>query len=126
MKKRDRNRSQARRSAFKESKPVILVVTEGAVTEPEYLRGLARASRNPRVRIVVIEGAGVPRTIVETAVERKDAAEIRAKREGDQNLIYDEVWCVFDVDQHPRIPEAMQMARDNGIELAISNPCIEL
>jgi hypothetical protein len=105
---------------------VILIVTEGGVTEPEYLYGFARASENARVHIEVVGGAGVPKTIVESAKERKKAAEKRARREGDDNLSYDQVWCVFDIDQHPNVPDAKQMARDNGIELAISNPCIEL
>ena len=34
--------------------------------------------------------------------------------------------CVFDRDDHERFHDAMSMARDNGIELAISNPCVEL
>lgn len=33
---------------------------------------------------------------------------------------------MFDVDEHPLIPEAKQQARHNGIELAISHPCFEL
>jgi hypothetical protein len=33
---------------------------------------------------------------------------------------------VFDVDQHPDIPSAKEMARDNGLKLAISKPCIEI
>ena len=33
---------------------------------------------------------------------------------------------MFDVDEHPKIPDARQMATANGIHLAISNPCIEL
>jgi hypothetical protein len=78
------------------------------------------------VQIEVIGGAGVPKTIVESAKDLKRAAEKRARREDDENLSYDEVWCVFDFDQHPNIPEATQMARDNGMRLAISNPCIEL
>lgn len=41
-------------------------------------------------------------------------------------LAYDSVWCVFDVNDHPNIPDAKEMARDNGIDLAISNPCFEL
>jgi hypothetical protein len=36
------------------------------------------------------------------------------------------VWCVFDIDSHPNVEDALQMARDNGIHLAISNPCFEL
>ena len=32
----------------------------------------------------------------------------------------------FDVDEHPGISDAKQMARASGIKLAISNPCFEL
>lgn len=126
MGKRDRTRRPARRDPYKESKPVILIVTEGEVTEPEYLRGFAKAAKNSRVHIEVVGGAGAPKTIVESAKDRKREAEKRARREKDDNLLYDEVWCVFDIDDHHAIPDSKQMARDNGIELAISNPCIEI
>jgi hypothetical protein len=33
---------------------------------------------------------------------------------------------VFDVDEHPNLREARDMAKGNDIELAISNPCFEL
>ena len=124
--RRNRERRQARRPAYKESKPVILIVTEGEVTEPEYLKGFADANRNSRVDIKIVDGAGVPKTIVESAKAKKKEAEKRARRERDDNLRYDEVWCVFDFDEHPNIPDAKQMARDNDIEVAMSNPCIEL
>ena len=96
------------------------------MTEPEYLRGLQRACRNPRVTIEVAKEHGVPMTLVRIAKEYKEDAEAKARREGDDNLAYDCVWCVFDVDDHPAVGEADVMARDNGIHLAISNPCIEL
>ena len=38
-------------------------------------------------------------------------------------------WCVFDVEaprQHERLLEAVQMAQDNDIGVAVSNPCFEL
>jgi hypothetical protein len=105
---------------------LILNVTEGSVTEPEYLKGFSKASRNPRVDIEVVDGAGVPKSIVEKAKELKRRAETRARRENDRNLAYDEVCCVFDVDEHHRIPDARQMAQNNGIQLAVSNPCFEL
>ena len=126
MRKRDRERRPARRDSYKDSKPIILIVTEGEVTEPEYLNGFVRAIKNSRVHIEVRGGVGVPKTIVEFAKERKREAEKRARREKDDNLLYDEVWCVFDFDEHPNIPDAKQMARDNCIELAMSNPCFEL
>ena len=126
MGRKDRKRRPARRPPFRDRKPVILVVTEGKVTEPEYLDGFARATKNPRVKIEVVGGVGVPKTIVEHAKEKKREADKRARREKDDNLSYDQVWCVFDIDAHPNIPDAKQMALDNGFELAVSNPCIEL
>ena len=126
MGKRNRKRRPARRDPYKDSKPVILIVTEGEATEPEYLDGFARATKNSRVRIKVVGGVGVPKTIVESAKELRIEAEEEARGAKDDNLCYDEVWCVFDFDDHPNILDAKQMARDNGIELAMSNPCFEL
>lgn len=63
---------------------------------------------------------------MELAKQYKEQAQAKANREGDDNLAYDSVWCVFDIDEHPRVGEAMEMARDNDICLAISNPCFEL
>ena len=123
---RNRHRRKGRRPAFRDPKPTILVVSEGDVTEPEYLRGLERAFSNPRVTIEVAREHGVPMTLVRIAKQYKDEAEESATREKDDNLAYDSVWCVFDIDEHPTVGEAKEMARDNGIYLAISNPCIEL
>ncbi len=123
---RNRRRRQGRRPSFRDPKPTILVVSEGEVTEPEYLHGLRRACRNPRVTIEVAKEHGVPMTLVRAAKRYKEEAEVKAAREKDDNLAYDSVWCVFDFDDHPAIGEAKEMARDNGIDLAISNPCIEL
>ncbi len=99
---------------------------EGEVTEPSYINGFKRWCRNPLVEVEIPNLHGVPRTLVEAAKERKHEAERQARRQRDDNLLYDEVWCVPDVDEHPKLHEAWQMARDNGIELAISNPCFEL
>jgi hypothetical protein len=123
---RNRNRRPGRRPPFRNPKPTILIVTEGEATEPEYLRGLQRACRNPRVTVRVAPEHGVPKTVVSVAKRYKDEAEAAARRERDENLAYDSVWGVFDVDDHPAIGEAKAMARDSGIDLAISNPCIEL
>jgi hypothetical protein len=64
--------------------------------------------------------------LVQRAVELKNAAKKDAKSRRDDNLLYDDIWCVFDIDEHPAVPDAKQQARDNEIELAISNPCFEL
>lgn len=110
---RDRERLQARRPPFRSQHKTILVVAEGEVTETSYFRGLEADQRNPRFTIKFARDRGAPRTMVSIAKTQLD-------------LGYDSVWCVFDVDDHPGIPEAKRMARDNGIKLAISNPCFEL
>jgi len=76
---------------------------------------------------VKVEPAGpTPKQLVERAVKMKKAAERDARAFRDSFLLYDEVWCVLDIDQHPRLPDARQQAKANGISLAISNPCFEL
>ncbi len=124
--RRDRERRPGRRPPFRDPKPIMLIVCEGARTEPEYFNGFARACRNPRVQVKIAREHGVPATLVAIAKEYKRRAETDAKRQRDENLAYDSVWCVFDVDDHPNVPNAKQTARDNDIELAISNPCFEL
>ncbi|MBN2494887.1 MAG: RloB domain-containing protein [Deltaproteobacteria bacterium] len=124
--KRLRRRRPARRAAWRDPKPRILCVCEGLKTEPQYLKAFTRHCKNPRVSVEIDAGQGVPRTLVERAKQRKINAEEQAKRQRDDNLAFDQVWCVCDVDEHPKLHEARMMARDNGIELAISNPCFEL
>ncbi len=123
---RNRSRRPGRRPPFRDPKPIVLIVCEGEVTEPEYFRGFQSDCRNPRVKIEVADEWGVPRTLVEIAKRHKKEAAENAHREKDENLAYDSVWCVFDIDEHPHVPDAEQMARDNDINLAISNPCFEL
>jgi RloB-like protein len=124
--RRNRDRRSGRRLPFREPKPIILIVCEGENTEPQYFKGLIRACQNPRVEIYVAAEHGVPKTLVETAKVHKNKAESDARREGDENRAYDSVWCVFDVDDHPHVHDAQQMAHDNDIRVAISNPCFEL
>jgi hypothetical protein len=122
MRRRDDLR---RRPASREPRRRILVVCEGEVTEPKYFRGLRR-KHNPALEIEIDEQHGTPKTLVARAARRKKEAAREATRQRDAFLAYDEVWCVFDVDDHPLLADAKQQARDNGISLAISNPCFEL
>ena len=115
-----------RRKWIVEPRPRMLVCCEGEVTEPSYLNGLKVQLQIRLVHIEVVPGGSNPKTLVDHAVERKQQAERDARREKDDNLKYDEVWCVFDVDAHEYIPEAKQKAGANDIRLAISNPCFEL
>ena len=60
-----------------------------------------------------------PATLVEHAREH-----LRSNRR--RRPAFDEIWCVFDTDEHKRLAQAIEEARQSGIEVAVSNPCIEL
>jgi hypothetical protein len=124
--RRNRERRPARGVPRLNPKPRILVFCEGENTEPQYIEAFRKWCRNPRVDVEIAKERGVPLTLVHAARERKRHAEKEARKAKDDNVAYDEVWCVSDVDAHPGLPDARQMARDNNIELAISNPCFEL
>ena len=99
----------------------IVVVTEGAVTEPSYLRTFYRLHGDrSSVRLVLIRGAADPRAVVERAI--KESKKLKRDPLGSR----DTVWAMFDRDEHSRFAQAKDMARGNGIRLAISNPCFEL
>lgn len=105
----------------------FLIYCEGEVTEPAYLLDIRNYLRSPLIDIVIGPKYGRdPKGLVELAIAHRARARRQARLEGDENLLYDEVWCVCDVDEHRRLPDARQQARAHSIELAISNPCIEL
>lgn len=110
----------------RERKIRFLIYCEGAETEPSYFRGLVRSLRSSLVEIKIGDRRGDPKGLVELAKAERDKAAVSARRERDDSLLYDEVWCVFDVDQHTRLREAIQQADACEIKLAVSNPCFEL
>jgi len=115
-----------RRKPFLEPRTRVLVCCEGQVTEPSYLNSLKAELRIRLAHIEVVPGGVDPKTLVDEAMDRKKRAERQARKQKDDNLKYDEVWCVFDVDVHQYVPEAKQKAEANEIKVAISNPCFEL
>ena len=75
---------------------VIRVLTEGKITEPSYLTAWARRYRHS-VRLSLPESGMAPETLVDHATQHMRRR--RRSRRGDQD--FDEIWCVFDIDQHP-------------------------
>jgi len=120
------NRPLRRGAPKRQPRKRLLVLCEGKVTEPKYLNAFRHEHRSQLVEVEVMPECGDPKTLVEQAVERKKYAEREARRYSDPYRKYDEVWCVFDVDEHLKLAEAKQQARDNGLNLAISSPCFEL
>jgi len=98
------------------------VLTEGAVTEPGYLAQWAR--RNRGIHFDLADSGMAPLTLVQRARDYQQAN--RRSRRGRQGIDFDEIWCVFDVDQHPNLAQAINEARQSGIGVALSNPCFEL
>jgi hypothetical protein len=120
-----RNRdSLQRRGPRRTPKARLLIVCEGTVTEPRYFKDV-RYHEHSLIELDVRPG-GAPKDLVERAAGLKREANGKARKLKDDNQKYEEVWCVFDIDEHPLVPEAKDQARANGIELAISNPCFEL
>ena len=108
-----------RRNGGRQYRRIIRVLTEGRVTEPDYIKMLARKYLDVRVEIDP-KNTGVPLTLV------RSARDYQRQNKNKRNPDYDEIWCVFDINDHPKIEQAIQEARDSGIKVAISNPCFEL
>jgi len=121
-----RKYSLARRQPRFDPRPRVLILCEGEKTEPTYFSHWKISLRSRLIHIEVDPTGAVPKTVVEKAIARKEQSVADAVSRRDDNLKYDEVWCVFDVDEHPNVPEALQQAQDNGIGVALSNPCFEL
>jgi hypothetical protein len=110
----------------KERKRRFLLYCEGEKTEPSYFDGLVRFIRSSLIQVVIGDRQADPKGLVELAMAHRERARRAASRQRDDSLIFDEVWCVFDVDQHTRLQDAIQKAAAASIDLAISNPCFEL
>lgn len=98
----------------KAQRKVVRVLAEGKVTEPQYLRAFA----GPEVQVDFGGSGFTPMALVKQA-----RRETKANRRADD---FDEIWCVFDCDEHPNIARAIYEARQGRIHTAMSNPCFEL
>ena len=107
----------------------VLIVCEGAKTEPNYFDGLRRHLRLSPVEVVVVgeECGSDPVSVVREAKKRRKDRIAEAKT-SDVLVPFDVVWCVMDVERYrnnPRLPEALGLAQSAKIKAALSNPCFE-
>ena len=117
MTKPPRSRRRKNQASRKE-KTVFRLHVEGKVTEREYFQCV----KSPDIHLSFAQSAGLdPKSLVRNA-----KAEMRLRNRRDPDSTFDELWCVFDVDQHERLTEALSDARNSGIDVAVSNPCFEL
>lgn len=117
-----------RRRARLEPRRRFILFLEGKKTEPAYFDALKRAWQGALIEMEVHPGVGVPYTIAEKAVERARelGLDSRKGRRKDSFEERDQVWAVFDRDDHPRFNEAVELCRNHGIGIGRSDPCFEL
>jgi len=93
--------------------PRILIVCEGERTEPNYFRAFKVTNAIKDIRGEAMNTV----SLVRRAVEIRDA-------EGS----FDQVWCVFDLDDFPKqhFNEAIRLAKKEKVKVAYSNEAFEL
>lgn len=101
----------------------LLVFVEGRRTEEQYIIHWFRRHRD-RVLVTVDGYRGGPLQLVDRAIRTKQEQAREARR--GRGRPHDQIWCLFDRDEHPNFDKALELARENGINVAVSNPCIEL
>lgn len=124
--KRRRTPSLKRQQPKREPKRRFILFCEGEKTEIEYFRAIARACSSTLISVETHGGVGVPYTIAQKAVERVKSLGLTPKsRKKDSYEEGDQVWAVFDRDEHPRFNEAVAKCEEQNVVVARSNPCFE-
>jgi len=116
--------SLKRNVSIRSPKKKFIIFTEGKNTEPTYFKALKGSLKGAIVDIEIIDAAGVPKTIADKASER--SKKIGPKKSLSSFEENDEIWAVFDKDEHPYVTEAIQKCESTKVGVAFSNPCFEL
>ena len=97
----------------------VHAVMEGENTEEDWLDYLKQRSCALSVQVKYEGGMGVPRTITALAVDLR-------QKINRQKSCLDEVWAVFDRDEHPYVRESIAACKAAGVGVAFTNACFEL
>lgn len=115
----------SRRVPIKElATTIIIVVTEGKKTEPQYLEMFKKVHVPPSVKrsafdLKIIPSGSDPTRVVDEAIQELEILQrVRGKKGS--------VWAMFDRDEHSRFEEAKNKARSKEVRLAVSDPCFEI
>lgn len=111
----------------REPKQRFILFCEGAKTEVAYFQAIRRVYSSTLI-VEVHGGSGVPYTIAEKAIEQAKLLGLtrRSRRKKDSYEEGDQVWAVFDRDDHPRFNEAVANCQTSNVGVGLSNPCFEL
>ena len=127
MTKRRRERI-GRRAPTRQPKVRFTLFCEGRNTEPQYFRAVKNRDNGSLISIQFGDKGRAPITLAEKAVKIIKSPGLPRGRGGRRNLFeeQDQVWVVFDRDEHERFDEAVSLCERNGIGVARSNPCFEV
>lgn len=116
-------KSQSRRSGNRDSR-LIVVATEGTVTEKRYFDGITDQEnfRDSRIHVEILprlDSHTDPSGTLRLLDSFKDTYELK---------LTDELWLVIDVDRWgpKKLNEIARLCKQKTYKLAISNPCFEL
>lgn len=116
-----------RQEAFREPHKSILIVCEGEKTEPIYFNALKAKLRLIMVDVEIVGEGAAPITVVNRAIELRKHRRYIAKKSMTK-AEYEIIYCVFDVEApapHESLANAVIKAKDNKLEVILSNPCFE-
>ena len=117
------NRRKGRKSRKLPPKPIFLITCEGK-TEKVYFDEIRIKKRIVKDRIKIFDSVGCKGTDPLNLVSCAKAKRRELKQT--TGIDYDQVWCVFDCDDHNNINAAMNKAKANNVSIAFSNPCFEI
>ena len=118
--------SYKRPKGFKEPRKSILIISEGSKTEPIYFNALKKNLRLAMVDVEIVGEGVAPITVVDRAVELRAERKLVAKTSLTK-AAYELVYCAIDVEapKAESLSRAVNKARDNRLEVILSNPCFE-
>lgn len=99
----------SRTKAFRDQIPTILIVCEGQNTEPSYFNHFRLSTINVKS---IGEGFNTLSLVKRASKFAKETD-------------YEQVWCVFDRDNHPNFTSAIALARKLKFSVAYSNQAFE-
>ena len=114
----------SRKSRMNSARPVVIIICDGTKTEPIYFKNFDKRDRPLDVK-VVSSGKNYF-DLIKKGIHEKKGVESKCT-----------VWCVSDVDADPNTPnyeaskndqlkKYAKRAKEEGFQIAISNPCFEL
>jgi len=106
----------------------ILIVCEGAETEPNYFENLKDYLKLSTIQVKIKDRAGAPITLVDEARVQIEKRERETKEDRMNAHEFEAIWCVFDVEnpnENQTFDRAVRVADQRNYHLAVSNPAFE-